>query len=85
VTIDLPLGWKVSSVPKELNQDAKAVVYDLKVENDKGTLHLTRLLRCNLMMVEQKLYPTLRAFFQTVRTGDEEQVIVQPGAAAASN
>ena len=85
VTIDLPLGWKVSSVPKELNQDAKAVVYDLKVENDKGTLHLTRLLRCNLMMVEQKLYPTLRAFFQTVRTGDEEQVIVQPGAAAARN
>jgi transglutaminase-like putative cysteine protease len=84
VTIDLPLGWNVSSVPKELNQDAKAVAYDLKVENDKGTLHLTRLLRCDLLMIEQKLYPTLRAFFQTVRTGDEEQIIVQPGAAAAS-
>jgi transglutaminase-like putative cysteine protease len=75
-TIDLPLSWKVSSVPKELNQDAKAVAYDLKVENDKGTLHLTRMLRCDLLMVEQKLYPTLRAFFQTVRTGDEEQIIV---------
>jgi hypothetical protein len=36
-------------------------------------------------MVEAKLYPVLRTFFQTVRTGDEEQIIVQPGAAAATN
>jgi hypothetical protein len=85
VSIDLPLGWKVTSVPKELNQDAKAVAYALKVQDDKGTLHLTRVLRCDLLMIEAKLYPTLRTFFQTVRTGDEEQVIVQPGAAAAAN
>jgi transglutaminase-like putative cysteine protease len=84
VSIDLPLGWKVSSVPKELNQDAKAVAYVLKVQDDKGTLHLKRVLRCDLLMIEAKLYPTLRTFFQTVRTGDEEQVIVQPGAAAAA-
>jgi hypothetical protein len=37
------------------------------------------------VMIEPKLYPTLRTFFQTVRTGDEEQIIVQPGAAAAAN
>ncbi len=85
VTIQLPLGWQVSSVPKSLNQDAKAVAYILKVENDKGTLHVTRMLRSDLVMVEAKLYPTLRAFYQSVRTGDEEQIIVQPGAAAASN
>jgi transglutaminase-like putative cysteine protease len=84
VSIDLPLGWKVSSVPKELNRDAKAVAYVLKVQDDKGTLHLKRVLRCDLLMIEAKLYPTLRTFFQTVRTGDEEQVIVQPGAAAAA-
>jgi transglutaminase-like putative cysteine protease len=85
VSIDLPLGWKVSSVPKELNQDAKAVAYLLKVQDEKGTLHLKRVLRCDLLMIDAKLYPTLRTFFQTVRTGDEEQVIVQPGAAAAAN
>jgi transglutaminase-like putative cysteine protease len=84
VTIDLPLDWKIGNIPKELNQDAKAIAYDLKVENDKGTLHLTRMLRCNVLIVEAKLYSTLRAFFQTVRTGDEEQIVVQPGAAAAS-
>jgi len=85
VSIDLPLGWKVSSVPKELNQDAKAVAYVLKVEDDKGTLRLRRMLRCDMVMVEPKLYPALRTFFQTVRTGDEQQIIVQPGAAAAAS
>ena len=85
VTIQLPLGWQVSSVPKELNRDAKAAVYIRKVEDDKGILHLTRILRSDLLMVDAKFYPALRAFFQTVRTGDEEQIIVQPMAARAGN
>jgi Domain of Unknown Function with PDB structure (DUF3857)/Transglutaminase-like superfamily len=85
VTIELPLGWKVNSVPKELNADSKAVVYVLKVEDNKATLHLTRLLRINLIVLEQKLYPALRSFYQTVRTGDEQQIVMQPGAAAANN
>ncbi len=85
VTIQLPLGWQVSSVPKDLNQDAKAAVYVRKVQDDKGTLHLRRVLRSELLMVEAKYYPALRAFFQNVRTGDEEQIIVQPMAARAAN
>ena len=84
VTIQLPLGWQVSSLPKPLNQDAKAAAYIRKVEDDKGTLHLTRVLRSDLLMLDAKFYPTLRAFFQAVRTGDDEQIVVQPGAAAAA-
>jgi hypothetical protein len=38
-----------------------------------------------MVFVEAKLYPTLRAIYQLVRTGDEEQVMVQPAAAAAAN
>ena len=85
VTIQLPLGWQVGSVPKDVNQDAKTVAYARKVQDDKGTLRLTRVLRSDLMMVPQKYYPSLRAFFQNVRTGDEEQIIVQPMAARAAN
>jgi hypothetical protein len=85
VTIDLPLGWQVSSLPPVQNLDAKAALYNLKVENNKGTLHLTRRLNMDLLMVEVKLYPTLRNFFQVVRTGDEQQIVLQPGAAAAVN
>jgi transglutaminase-like putative cysteine protease len=85
VTIDLPLGWQVSSLPPVQNLDAKAALYNLKVENNKGTLHLTRQLNMDLLMVEVKLYPTLRNFFQVVRTGDEQQIVLQPGVTAAGN
>jgi hypothetical protein len=84
VSVDLPLGWQVNNVPKPFDRDAKAAKYTLKVESDKSTLHLTRTLQSSLLMIETKYYGTLRSFYQTVRTGDEQQIIVQPGAAAAS-
>jgi hypothetical protein len=85
VAIDLPLAWKVSSLPAPQNQDAKAVLYLMKAEDDKGTLHVTRRLRVDLVMVDPKSYPVLRSFFQVVRSGDDQQVVLQPGTAAVSN
>jgi hypothetical protein len=85
VSIQLPLSWQVSSVPKPLNQDVRAAAYIRQVDNNKGILHLTRTLRSDMMLLDAKSYPALRAFFQFVRTGDEEQIIVQPGAATATN
>jgi hypothetical protein len=35
------------------------------------------------MMVPKENYPTLRSFFQAVRTGDEEQVVLQPSRSVA--
>jgi hypothetical protein len=85
VTIELPLGWQVSSTPKAVNQDAKAIVYTMKAEEDKGTLRLTRGLVVNMILVDPKSYPTLRNFFQMVRTDDEQQIVLQPQGAAARN
>jgi len=85
VRIQLPLGWKIASVAKPVNQDAKAAVFTMSAEDKSGTLHLTRTLRCDLMMVPKASYPALRTFFQTVRAGDEEQVVLQPASAAAAN
>jgi hypothetical protein len=85
VTIELPLGWQVSSVPPAKNQDAKLIVYTMQVENDKGTLHLNRKLNVDVLLLEAKVYPTLRAIFQIVRAADEQQVVLQPGGTAARN
>jgi hypothetical protein len=85
VTIQLPLTWQVSSLPKELTKDGQVVLYVRKVEGDKGTLHLRRVLRSDLLMIDAKNYPALRNFYQIVRTGDEEQIILQPVGAQASN
>jgi hypothetical protein len=85
VSIELPLDWQVTSLPAVQNQDGHVVAYTFKVENEKGTLHLARMLNVDILQLEAKYYAALRNFFQIVRTGDEEQIVLQPGTAAASN
>jgi hypothetical protein len=85
LTVELPLGWQVGSLPKDIDHDAKAAEYQLKLENKNGNLHVRRELRCDLMMVPKETYPALRSFFQYVRTQDDQQVVLQPGEVSASH
>jgi hypothetical protein len=84
VEIDLPLGWKISNVPKPFDQDLKAAEFKLTVENQGTKLWIQREIRSDLVMVPKDLYPSLRGFFQIVRTQDDQQIVVQPGGTAAS-
>jgi hypothetical protein len=85
VTIELPAGWQVSSVPPGQDQDKGLVAYNLKVESGKDSVHLTRKVKVDFMILEPKYYPALRSFFQGVRTADEQQIVLQPAAATAGN
>jgi Domain of Unknown Function with PDB structure (DUF3857) len=85
VTIELPLDWKVNSLPPGHKDEGKVCSYNTTAENNKGTLHLTRNLDINALVLETKYYGALRKFFQTVKTGDEQQIVVQPGGISASN
>ena len=85
ISLTLPSGWTVSSMPKAQTFDAKAALYSLQMNSDKGTVHLVRKLNFDLLILDVKFYPALRNFFQAVRTGDEEQVVLQPGKASARN
>jgi hypothetical protein len=78
ITISLPVGWKIGSTPAPIHQDTKAVAYILKSEDNKDSLHIGRTLKSELLMVNKEQYKILRQFFQFVRTGDEEQVVLQP-------
>jgi hypothetical protein len=60
------------------------VGYTLNVENGTDSLHLTRKLKVDFMLLEAKYYPQMRDFFEAVRTGDEEQIVLQPAVAKAS-
>ena len=75
----------MESVPQSKDEDGHIVVYNLKVENDHNTLHLSRKLSLDFLLLEQKYYTALRNFFQTVRTNDEQQILLQPPPAAAAN
>jgi Domain of Unknown Function with PDB structure (DUF3857) len=78
VRVELPLGWQVSSLPQAQNNDAKVMAYTLKAENEKGTVHVERHLKCGLTFLEQKYYAALRNFYQAVRSGDDQQIVLQP-------
>jgi len=80
ITIEMPLNWLVKSLPPEQNQNSKVIVYTLKVEDQKGTEHITRLLKLDLLGLDVKYYGALRNFYQGVKSGDEQQIVVQPGA-----
>jgi len=85
LTITLPPGWQVSGLPRAQDQDGKVILYTLNVEKGPGTLHLTRKLSFDVVLVDQKYYTALRNFFQTVRTADSEQIVLQPGEIHANN
>jgi hypothetical protein len=84
-TIELPPGWQASSLPPEQNNDAHVCVYAVRAENMNGMLHLRRQLTVDFLLLDPKYYSPLRDFFQVVRTGDEQQIVVVPGAASARN
>jgi hypothetical protein len=85
VTIDLPPGWQITSVPGGHNSDGHVVQYTLKVEKNGTTLHLTRKLSFDVLLLDKKYYGALRDFFQSIRTSDSEQIVLQPGEIHASN
>ena len=85
LTIDLPLGWQISSVPQPQTIDAKACVYSMDAERKDNTLHLVRQLTVDLNFVDVQHYGALQGFFQRVRSGDEQQIVVSPMGAHAQN
>lgn len=85
VRIELPLGWQVSSLPQPVNNDAKLIVYTMKVENDKSSLHLERSLKSSLTTLDPKYYGTLRNFYQAARSADEQQIVLQPIGLSSKN
>jgi hypothetical protein len=85
ITVELPLGWQVTSVPAAKNQDAHVILYNMKVEQNPGGVRLTRTLTLDVLILDQKYYPALRNFFQVVRTGDAAQIVLQPGEIHAGN
>ena len=85
ITVELPAGWKMASLPAPDKQGNQAIAYNLKLEDDKGKLHITRTLSIGVLLMDAKYYSALRDFYQTVRTGDEQQIVLQPGVATASN
>jgi len=76
VNIELPANLQVGSMPKPRDVNHKGVIYSISTEGKNGSLLVNREVTINMTVVATKYYPTIQDFFQTVRAGDEEQVIL---------
>jgi hypothetical protein len=85
VRIELPATWKVASLPKAYDTNIDVLSYRSSANYSDGSLQLRREVTSRVLLVEAKYYDPLRDFFQTMRSGDAEQVVVAPGAAAGGH
>ena len=85
ITIEMPPGWQVNSVPPLQDHNGRIITYALKVEQSPGTLRLTRKLAIDVLLLDQKYYASLRNFYENVRTSDGSQIVAVPGEIHASN
>jgi hypothetical protein len=85
ITIELPENMQVGSLPQPRTADRKTLVYSESAERKNSSLLLHRGVLVYLTVVDIKFYDGIQDFFQTVRSGDEEQVILVSAKKAAAH
>ncbi len=83
ISITLPDNIQVSTVPKPGTADKTTLVFSESAEAKNGSLVLHRDVSVKLTLVKTKFFDTVQDFFQTVRSGDDEQVILTAAKKAA--
>lgn len=76
VEITLPQGSSVQSSPAALPAVDPAFAYSLSVTPREGAVSIRRMVAHDLFLVPVVHYPRVHAFFQSVRSGDESQVVI---------
>ena len=84
IAIEIPPGWQIASLPPTHKQDGHVINYSLTTTNENGSLHVTRTMTIDFLVLDPKYYAALRTFFQGVKTSDDQQIVLQPGATTAS-
>jgi hypothetical protein len=78
VTVELPAGWQIDSVPSAQNLGGKVINYTLAADSKTNTAHWTRQLTVDVLIMSPKYYGSLREFYEKVRSDDEQQIVVSP-------
>jgi len=85
VTIQLPSDWQVENVSKPQHIEFKVCLYRSQAEKQDASVHLTRQLGFSGVLRDATYYAALRNFYQQVRTGDEQQIILTRSGPTAQN
>jgi hypothetical protein len=77
ITVQLPLVLRVTSVPASQDRTNGMGFYQIASENQGASLHLARKMGVSGILYPAESYPAIRHFFNQVKAGDEQQVVLE--------
>jgi hypothetical protein len=77
ITVQLPLVLRVTSVPASQDRTNGMGFYQISSDNQGASLHLARKMGVNGILYPVESYPAIRNFFNQVKAGDEQQVVLE--------
>lgn len=77
LTLHPPAGYKVESLPGVKKNDPGIVMYELTPTQQGDTVVIKRHLSEGGMIYDVKYYAALRAFFQSVKSNDDSQIVLE--------
>jgi hypothetical protein len=83
VTLEVPPGYAVETLPHPGDLNAGAVVYTTRYTNDEAAIHFTRRVVVDSMFIPRDKYAALRTVYSRITSADQEQVILRKTAARA--
>jgi len=85
VKLKVPAEYKVESVPPARQAKPGIVSYEISAAQQGGVVEVKRLLVLDGMTFSVTSYPALRNFFNTVKTDDDAQIVLQNAESAKNN
>ncbi len=77
VTIVLPAGLKVESLPKAAEEKSDAAIATATYANENGSLHFTRTMELKQVFINVQQYASLRQYYQKVQSEANEEAVLE--------
>jgi hypothetical protein len=84
VTLEMPAGYGVETLPNAGDINAGAIVYKTSYENKGTAVHYTRRMLVDSMFFPIEQYSALRTVFSRITSADQEQVVLRKAKTEAS-
>jgi hypothetical protein len=85
ITLELPTGFTIESLPAPQSIDREAGRYEIGGELRGTTLHFRRSFRLSGFTFPPTAYPSLKSYLDSVRSGDEQPATLKPTAANSAH
>ena len=85
VKLHVPAEYRIESVPPAKQVKPGVVSYEISAAQQGNVVEVKRLLVLDGLAFPANLYPTLRNFFNVVKTDDDAQIVLQNSESAKNN